>query len=97
MKIIDGKLARQKATFKISISNSKKGFNVEVLRYTNLQLLNDGVTPELRKEAIASECFIGENGFYALEEISKRISVLISDILKEEKILNNKTIINIIN
>ena len=90
IKIENGKIARKKATFKISISSTKKGFNFEILRYTNLQLANEELTPEQRKKALSLESFIGENGDYSLNQISESIKNAVFDILKNETILSKK-------
>lgn len=93
MKIINNKIARQKATFKVSISITAKGFNLEILRYTKLQLMNEGVTPELRKNALSLECFIGKNGDYALNDITSAIQKAILLILENETILQSKDVV----
>jgi hypothetical protein len=90
MKIINNKIERKKATFKVSISSTAKGFTFEILRYTNLKLTNEGVTPELRIEALSLESFIGENGDYSLNDITKSIKEAVFDLLKNETIISKK-------
>lgn len=96
IKIENEKIVRQKATFKISISSTKKGFNLEISRYTKLPLFQDGLTPETRKKLLSLEAFIGENGDYSLANISEIIEKNLLELLKNEVILSKKNIVNIL-